>query len=302
MFLRQIYQHRRDILLKSQDFLKVILTKNSNSNHFKIGCELEFFLLKNAQPIDDKKIIDDFLTINNLKIEQGCGQFEIVTEYSDNFVKIADNLEHKKNIIINFAQEKGCQASFSSRPFENDCPSSLQFNISMHDKNDCNVNSLENIYLQNLLNCLLESTNSIFLLLSPSAKDYQRFELEYNLSLFKNGKYSAPVNISIGNENRTCGIRLTKKCFQPNSLRIEYRYGCSSADIYLSLSALILLIAQSFLKKYSLNKHILFGNAFEDKYLSDVSEICKNYDQAISLFFNQENFVYKKFCDFLGEF
>lgn len=301
MFLQKLYHHRHYILLRSHDLLKDTLAKNSNSHHVKIGCELEFFLLKNAKPVVDKKIIDDFATINKLKLEQGCGQFEIVTDYSNNFIKLADDLQNQKNFIIDYADKIGYSASFSPRPFENDCPSSLQFNISFHDQDHNNVVALDDIYIKNLLNCLNQSTNSIFLILSPNVADFQRFALDYNLSLFKSGKYSAPVNISVGYENRTCGIRLTKKCFEPNSLRIEYRYGCSSADIYLTLSALLILISQSFLKKYSANASILFGNAFDNKYLSEVSELCKNYDQAVNLFFDHQNFVYKTFDNFLKD-
>ena len=104
--LENFYLNKHKILEKShQNFLK-ILSKNSNSLHVKIGCELEFFLLdKNNNKISDNNIIDKFCKVVQGKREQGEGQVEIITNFTADLLNLAMEIENIKNKIHYFANQ-----------------------------------------------------------------------------------------------------------------------------------------------------------------------------------------------------
>ena len=100
--LENFYLNKHKILEKShQNFLK-ILSKNSDSLHIKIGCELEFFLLdKNNNKISDNIIINEFCKTIQGKREQGEGQVEIITNFTPDLLNLATEIENIKNRFTN---------------------------------------------------------------------------------------------------------------------------------------------------------------------------------------------------------
>ena len=138
--LENLYFNKHKILEKSHQNLLKILSKNSDSHHLKIGCELEFFLLdKNKNKISDNNLIDEFCNSVKGKREQGEGQIEITTNFTDNLLNLANEIESIKSKIHHFANQINCLACFESKPFDDDCGSSLQFNISLHDEKNYNI-------------------------------------------------------------------------------------------------------------------------------------------------------------------
>jgi glutamine synthetase len=293
--IENLYLNKHKILEKShQNFLK-ILSKNSNSHQIKIGCELEFFLVdKNNNKILDNKIINEFCKTIQAKREQGEGQIEIITNFTNNLLNLANEIENIKNKIHYFAHQINCLASFKSKPFEDDCGSALQFNISLHDEKNYNI--FNNELIEHCASGLLDSSHFMMLILAPKFEDYQRFDLDLNRNLFQQKKYTAPVNLSFGGDNRSCAIRVCKSTDSPYSKRLEYRIASSEADIYLALSTILIALAFGLTQKKS-NYSTIYGNAFDDNY--KLEKILKNIDEAQKYFYKNDNFIAKKMLEFL---
>jgi len=293
--LENFYLNKYKILEKTyQNFLK-ILSKNSNSLHIKIGCELEFFLLdKNNNKISDNKIIDEFCKTIQGKREQGEGQVEIITNFTANLLNLAKEIENIKNKIHYFANQINCVACFDSKPFFDDCGSALQFNISLHD--DKNFNIFDDNLIEYCASGLLDSSHFMMLILAPKIQDYHRFDLDLNRKLFRQKKYTAPVNLSFGADNRSCAVRVCKSTESLNFKRLEYRIASADADIYLSLSAILNALAFGLSEKKN-NYTTIYGNAFDDIY--KLEKILKNIEEAQIYFYQKDNFITKKMLEFL---
>lgn len=300
--LEQLYKNKRSILKKSQEFFL-----NSSSLTPKIGCELEFFLLeKNSRPVENQVLMADLISelkseltknyslIYQVEKEQGVSQVEIKTSFTSDLFLLCDELESAKNLIRNFAQEKNLIASFVSQPFLNDCGSALQFNISLHDEDDKNLFEDDQNLLKNSATSLLQMTNSMMIFLAPKEEDYARFSFDLNRELFKKGKFTAPVNLSFGSDNRTCAIRI------PNSSgkRLEYRVASAEADPSLAISAILIAIFSG-LENNKPQFEQIFGNAFDEKY--QLESFCQSLKEAEDFFAAEKNFIRKKFSKFLAD-
>lgn len=278
--LEKTVHQKQDILKKTHsDFL------SSNFLSIKIGIELEFFLLqKNSKIIKDQELLEDFIfnlkaeilskfsLILDVEKEQGAGQIEIKTHFTDNLFELAKQVELTKEFTKNYFKDRNFLASFASCPVFDDCSNALQFNISLHDLKNDNQEDL----FEYMIAGLLEKTNEMMAILAPKDEDYQRFSLENNQALFKKGKYTAPVNLSYGNDNRSCAIRILDNKKRKNKT-LEYRVACADADVFLSMAAIILSIDFGIKNKLNLKKlghESIFGNAFDDQY--KLTKICKN--------------------------
>ncbi len=289
--LKSLYENKREILKKAQDdFL------NSSSLILKIGCELEFFLLqKNGQVLEDQGLLADlilelkeqltknFPLIYQVEKEQGASQIEIKTSFTPDLTRLCEEIEGAKNLVKNFAEAKNLTASFASQPFGDDCGSALQFNISLHQDEE-NIFESDAEILKNVAAGLLKKTNEMMIFLAPKEEDYVRFSFATNRNLFKRGKFTAPVNLSFGYDNRTCAIRIPKSKI---GKRLEYRIAASDADPFLAISAISLAIIFGINDKKSDFKQI-HGNAFDEQY--QLKNFCKNLDEAREFFLREDNF------------
>lgn len=295
--LEQFYQNKRNILKKSQEFFS-----NSNSLTPKIGCELEFFLLQqNSQNLADQGLVEEFISeiendltkkfplIYKIEKERGEAQVEIKTLFTADLLRVGEELEGAKNFIKDFAQSKNLTASFAAQPFENDCGSALQFNISLHDVNDQNLFEFDERLLKNTADSLLKSTNSMMIFLAPKAEDYARFSFEINRNLFKKGKFTAPVNLSFGSDNRTCAIRIpTLAKGSKYGKRLEYRIAAADADFFLVTAAILLA-----LKNEESDVVQIHGNAFDEQYR--LEKFCGSLEEAREAFERKGNFIRESF-------
>lgn len=289
--LKSLYENKREILKKAQDYFL-----NSSSLILKIGCELEFFLLqKNGQVLEDQGLLADlilelkeqltknFPLIYQVEKEQGASQIEIKTSFTPDLTRLCEEIEGAKNLIKNFAEAKNLTASFASQPFENDCGSALQFNISLHQEEE-NIFESDAEILKNVAAGLLKKTNEMMIFLAPKEEDYARFSFATNRNLFKQGKFTAPVNLSFGADNRTCAIRIVQSNL---GKRLEYRIAASDADPFLAISAISLAIIFGINDKKSDFKQI-HGNAFDEQY--QLKNFCKNLGEAREFFLREDNF------------
>lgn len=259
--------------MDQKEFLKNSLRvfQNSNSAIVKIGCELEFFLLtKNQDEVDD--FIAELTQKNWLvEKERGAAQIEVKTDFTDDLEALCFELEDKKNFIKNLAAKKNLAATFAAQPFADDCGNALQFNISLHDQTGENLFNQNEQLLLDSINSLLAATKQMMIFFAPKAEDYLRFSRELNQKLFRQGKFIAPTNLSFGNNNRTCAIRIAKG---ESGKRLEYRLGAADADPRLCISALLVALSKKSEKKFT----PIFGNAFEDQFA--LEDLCQSLEEA----------------------
>lgn len=286
--LERLYQNKRAILKKSQEnFL------NSSKHTVKIGCELEFFLLGgNKDSLEEsilelnEKLTKKFPLIYKVEKEQGASQIEVKTDFTDDLLQLCDELEEAKKFLSDFAKNKNLIASFAAQPFVDDCGSALQFNISLHE-NEKNIFCEDKKLIAETASSLLQNTDEMMIFLAPQQDDYRRFSFEINRELFKKGKFSAPVNLSFGADNRTCAIRIPAK-----NKRLEYRIAAAGADPQLCVAAILLAM-----KAEKSEFEQIFGNAFDEKY--QLKNFSRNLEEAQQKFFAEENSIRKKLESFL---
>lgn len=298
--LEQLYLNKREILKKSQE-----LFLNSSNHIPKIGCELEFFLLnEDSSVVLDQDLLSDlifelrselvtkFSLIYDLEKEQGASQMEVKTEFAADLELVCSEIENVRIFISDFAKQRNLIASFAAQPFCDDCGSALQFNISLHDESDKNVFEFDSKIIEAVASALLQKTNEMMILLAPKEDDYLRFCPETNLSLFKAGKYMAPINLSFGADNRTCAIRIPQS---KNNRRLEYRVAAAGSDPFLVTSALLVGLQQ--FQNTESNLVQIYGNAFDKQY--HLQNLCQSLFEAQAAFMNEGNFFRNFYQDSL---
>ena len=289
--LALIYQQKINLLKSVLEDFKLLELQP------RIGIEIEFYLqyqgLAAHNPLVTKFIFQlkiaikkNNIDILNIEPEQGLGQIEIKTSPYFNLKQLCQDIIKIKQIISHIAKNLNCHANFLSQPYENDCGSALQINLSLINNNNNLFTKPNSLYLFNTISSLLNYTKNIMIIFSPRTEDYLRFNLVTNQNLFKNRKYSAPVNISWGYENRTTLIRIPSS---KNQRRLEFRLAASNADIYLSITFFLLTILDGI--NNGDNKPILpiYGNAFDEQY--KLEKLPQNYQIAYNYFFKKNKIL-----------
>ncbi len=229
--------------------------------------------------------------IYQVEKEQGVSQVEIKTSFTSDLTALCEELEAAKKFIKNFAKTKNLTASFAAQPFCDDCGSSLQFNISLH-QDDKNIFEYDEQILKKVAAGLLDKTNEMMIFLAPKEADYARFSFVTNRNLFKQGKYTAPVNLSFGADNRTCAIRIPQS---KTNKRLEYRVAAADADPFLAISTILVAIIFG-IKFGQSGFEQIHGNAFDQQY--QLKDFCKNLEEAQRYFLQDENIFRSTFLSF----
>jgi len=292
--LVRIYENKLTILEKAQQHFS-----NSGLGTIKIGFELEFFLRqKNLSTAFEEKFLADFIAklkseitqkfslIYQVEKERGASQIEIKTTFSDNILVLCLELLKFKEFITQYLAKDSLYADFSAQPFFDDCGNALQLNISLHNLDGKNLFDGNKRLQEEMAAKLLQETNGIMIFMAPNQSDYKRFDAQLNRELFAKGKFSAPINLSFGANNRTCAIRFAKG---DDGVRMEYRVAAADADPFL-ICAVVLLALTAF-RNDEMNFEETFGNAFDEQY--DLPKLVSNLDEAKAKFFNENNFVRK---------
>ncbi len=283
----RIYRHKKTLL---KSILEIFQSQNLQP---KIGVELEFYLCHQGLPASPEltqkfifdlksKILQHNIKFLEIEPEQGLGQAEIKTlPYLDIF-QLCEDIIKIKEITQNLYQD--FQVNFSSQPYENDCGSSLQINFSLMQNDDflfAKNHEQESRYLQKSIAGALKFTKNMMIIFAPKPEDYARFDLELNRNLHKKQKYTAPVNISWGYNNRTALIRIpaTQKI---SERRLEFRLAANSADIYLISTFFLLAVLQGIKMEGELPREI-YGNSFDEQYNL---EALPSYEAAQNYFLN----------------
>ncbi len=247
----------------------------------QFGFEIEFYV---RSPNGDlaKDFVDSFLKMidercsnfelfDEIEEERGELQFEIKTKSTSN-VKL---LITQSDLILNQVKDccKGLNLDLilSARPFADDCANAFQVNFSI--SNDKKI-------IDGVVDFVTENLDQLLIFANNSDEDFARYDLNYNKSIFKQGKFVAPTSKNFGYDNRSCAIRIVKS-------RIEVRLPSNNLDKKLFLSALILLISD-FLsdENYQQKNQAIYGNAFDDKY--DQLNFPMNYEDSLDVFVGSE--------------
>ena len=243
----------------------------------KIGLELEFYLTKNDEQIHDSNLVQSFIDdllistkkqkINLLAIEkeQGIGQIEIKTLPEIDLDKLSSDIELVKVISEDLAKNKyNLEADFGGTPFFDDCSNALQINLTILDKNNRNLFDKNDDQESKIL---LNSIAGLLFLLPKNieffaAKNSKRFDIARNQQLFLNKKYTSPVNLSWGYDNRSCAIRIIGK---GNDRRLEFRVPDANINIKPAIDKFLEMV------KYGIDNNLkaeepIYGNAFNKQY------------------------------------
>lgn len=259
--------------MEKEIFSEIISNFTKKSLFPKIGIELEFYLTQNHQQISDQSLIYDFISklksnikdhqINLLDIEkeQGLGQIEVKTLPREDLYFLSQELILVKKIILDFALKNKFEACFEPTPFFHDCSNALQINLTMNNANNSNLfvknKDEESLILLNSIAGLLElSLKNIEYF--TNKKDMLRFDIERNKALFKNKKYTSPVNLSWGYDNRSCAIRIVGK---EQNRRLEFRISDANCDVKLALLKFLEMVDFGIENKLVAPEPI-YGNAF----------------------------------------
>ncbi len=265
------------------------------------GIELEFYLLDcDCKPLKNISLLDNFITqlqdlfLQNFDVtkkiiiekEQGFGQIEIKLQPYSDLLLMCEDVEKIKLMAQNLALQNNLQASFAALPFQDDCSSALQFNISLHDKEGKNLFAKKDELFFYVIGGILDLLAQAIIFCAPSEEDYLRFDLNLNKALHKKGKYTAPVNICYGENNRTAALRIPRVEDAAHT-RIEFRAAATDADIYLVAAVLLIMMDYGIAGKIIPDDALrVYGNAFDAQY--NLQEFAKSLPQAQSDFLTGE--------------
>jgi glutamine synthetase len=239
----------------------------SNGYEFKLGCELEYFLVKRgengelelADPLDtlEQPCYDmrgltrslDFVTDVSRNItelgwdnyatdhEDANGQFEQNFEFDDALVT-CDRAIFFRYMVETLAQERGLMATFMPKPFPHLTGSGAHFHMSLWDgeknlfeadpKDDPRGLGLSELGYQ-FIGGLKTHAKAYIAFTAPTVNSYKRLVVGAPTS----GATWAPVYVSYGYNNRTQMLRV------PEAGRVEDRTVDGSCNPYLAATAVL---------------------------------------------------------------
>ncbi|MBY0559789.1 glutamine synthetase family protein [Hyphomicrobium sp.] len=273
---------------------------------FKCATELEFFMFRDTydaawhkryrdlvptsryradyhilQSTRDEEIIGEIrdamnaagIEVENAKTEWGLGQQEIALRYTD-ALEMADRHVLYKCWVKELLSLRGLSATFMAKPFIDEIGSSCHVHISLWDKATGQPTSYDggsathmSRQFGSFIAGMIDHGREYAYLAAPTINSYKRFR-----------KTSfAPVQLCVGNDNRTCGFRLVG---HDKSFRVESRIPGADANPYLALAGLI-ASGLSGIERARPTPDLYADNAYEDPTLPRVPATMR---EAVSLF------------------
>jgi glutamine synthetase len=216
-----------------------------------VAGELEFYLLKNGEPLDKASYFDvsprdkayeikvkivDALTEAGIEWESGHhevgpGQNEIDIKY-DSPIRTADKILLTKNIIKKIAENNEMKATFMPKPFFGLPGNGMHLHISLwkngenlfyDEKDPYQLSKLARHFMGGIFKYIKEIT----CILNPTVNSYKRL-----------GEFEAPKYIFWGRKNRDALIRIPE-IVHPSSSRIELRSPDPSINPYLAFAVVL---------------------------------------------------------------
>jgi glutamine synthetase len=213
------------------------------------------------------------IEIENAKTEWGLGQQEIALRYTD-ALEMADRHLLYKCWVKEILSLRGMSATFMAKPFIDEVGSSCHIHVSLWDKSsgaplsyDAGTETHMSARFGSFVAGLIDHGRDFAYLAAPTINSYKRFR-----------KTSfAPVQLVVGNDNRTCGFRLVG---HGKSFRVESRIPGADANPYLALAGLIASGLKG-LEASSPTPPLYMDNAYENPMLPRVPATMR---EAVTLF------------------
>ncbi|HEV2362757.1 MAG TPA: glutamine synthetase family protein [Caulobacteraceae bacterium] len=161
--------------------------------------------------------------------ECGPGQLEINLRHGDP-VRRADQAVLFKRIVRHAARELGLAATFMAKPMGREASSGMHFHLSLvRAKGEANAfadaRGADTDALRWFIGGLQAFLPEIAPLYAPHPNSYRRMR----------PRYSAPVTLAWGRDNRSCGLRIPLS--DPANRRVEVRAPGADANPYLAMAA-----------------------------------------------------------------
>jgi glutamine synthetase len=168
------------------------------------------------------------LQVETLIHEAGAGQMEINFTHGD-ALELADQVFLFKRAIRETALRHGISATFMAKPMENEPGSAMHIHQSIIDSDTgqnifSNTDGSASQFFFQYVAGLQKYIPKAMPIFAPYVNSYRR--LTRNMS--------APINVSWGYDNRTCGIRIPNS--KPQARRIENRVPGVDVNPYLALA------------------------------------------------------------------
>ena len=241
-----------------------ILRKVLTGNTFYVKPELEFFLIRDGVPIDNRGYMDAAhgLTlvetacnsvnapIERVHHENGPGQYEIEPVIAP-ALAVCDTIILLKEMVKKKASLHGMTATFMPKPFMGEAGSGMHFHVLL-EKNGQNLFESPSQGLSetalHFIGGLLAHARGITAICDPTINSYKRLVPHFE----------APVHITWGRGNRSTLVRIP----QGGRTRIEYRAPDPSCNPYLALAAILGSGLEGIHKKVEPPQEMT-GNVFE---------------------------------------
>lgn len=171
------------------------------------------------------------IEVENAKTEWGLGQQEIALKYTDP-LEMADRHVLYKTWVKELLGERGLSATFMAKPFAEEVGSSCHVHVSMWDGegraigHDPSHPSGMTPRFGAFVAGMMAGGADYCWFYAPGINSYKRF---------KKSSF-APVQLVVGNDNRTCGFRLIG---QGRGFRVENRIPGADANPYLALAGVL---------------------------------------------------------------
>ncbi len=276
------------------------------------GLEIELYLKSVNQEVEvDKDLLKDIIAGINCRCgnvfdsflvaesERGFNQIEIKTIATSNI----DGLLKEVGLILGevngYLKERYISAIYKARPYDYDCANALQLNLSLKSNSSDNVFANYPELMSKISDYLIRYLDETLIFSSSKGEDFVRYDVEYNKSIFKQGKFVAPTYKSWGYDNRTCAVRVVKSTEDIHDSRIELRTPSNSANLELLTAAIAIIIDkfyQDIAGYQSINKAV-YGNSFDSNY--ELQKISSSYLQAVEDFFASPSLIMQKMKNIL---
>lgn len=234
----------------------------------KVGAELEFYLERDSENIDDFSA-ELLKHCDRIEMEKGWHQMESIIEYETDPLKLPQKILDLRYALTQLARKYAWEVDFRGKPHEDDYGSALHLHISLHNRHGFNFfseNSIENneLLMQSIAG-LLEVGFAGVALLVHDETDYLRFS----------PKFMAPTHVSWGINNRTTIIRIPNS--HVNNRRIEFRLPPANACPFITLYILLTGVLYGIKNKLTPPSQT-WGNAYDDQY--NLKQLPKTFQEA----------------------
>ncbi len=161
--------------------------------------------------------------------ESGPGQLEINLRHGDPIAR-ADEALLFKRIDRQAAATRGSCATFMAYPLEGEAPSAMHLHLSLVDTaSGANLfagpGGEDSPRLRHFIGGLQRFLPEVAPLYAPNPNSFRRMR----------PRYSAPVSVQWGHDNRSCGLRIPLSA--PDARRVEVRLPGADANPYLAMAA-----------------------------------------------------------------